>query len=345
MTQMIVRPPQFWANPFGNPAEDYNVYVGVPNYSPRQEQYQLDITDGVDGPIVSNPFKVNKGLAKNANGEIITPVINQQEYSLFFESPSGGGIEISKFIGDGLSSNGGGSGGGIPDLTINNLDQALQTDLSDYNFVFIKSESSGWEGSENGPSVVSFYYRDGTTGAASSGDENKFFDLSGNGWSLANSVTEKALTADVANLNYIVNEFKIDRNISNGETFEHTSVDGGTYELSYEASAFLQIGGSASCEVKGLVSSGTATGRFKGTMGVGGFTQVGGANSTANLRPFLDGNTISDVGITGSAPGPTVGSFGSAIITASAGANFGLSFILSTSAGPSAASAWIKRIK
>jgi len=193
MSKMIVRPPQFWANPFGNPAEDYNVYVGVPNYDPRQEQYQLAITDGVGGPIVSNPFKVNKGLAKNANGELITPVINQQEYSLFFESPSGGGIEIAKFIGDGLSSNGGGSGGGIPDLTINNLDQALQTDLSTYNFVFIKSENSGWEGSANGPSIVSFYYRDGTTGAASSGDENKFFDLSGNGWSLAKSVIEKNL--------------------------------------------------------------------------------------------------------------------------------------------------------
>ena len=194
---MIVRPPQFWANPFGNPAEDYNVYVGAPNYDPRQEQYQLDITDGVDGPIVSNPFKVNKGLAKNANGELITPVINQQEYSLFFESPSGGGIEIAKFIGDGLSSNGGGSGGGIPDLTINNLDQALQTDLSAYNFVFIKSENSGWEGTANGPSIVSFYYRDGTTGAESSGDDNKFFDLSGNGWSLAKTVGEKNLEARI----------------------------------------------------------------------------------------------------------------------------------------------------
>ena len=197
MSKMIVRPPQFWANPFGNPAEDYNVYVGAPNYDPRQEQYQLDITDGVDGPIVSNPFKVNKGLAKNANGELITPVINQQEYSLFFESPSGGGIEIAKFIGDGLSSNGGGSGGGIPDLTINNLDQALQTDLSAYNFVFIKSENSGWEGTANGPSIVSFYYRDGTTGAESSGDDNKFFDLSGNGWSLAKTVGEKNLEARI----------------------------------------------------------------------------------------------------------------------------------------------------
>ena len=197
MSKMIVRPPQFWANPFGNPAEDYNVYVGVPNYDPRQEQYQLAITDGVGGPIVSNPFKVNKGLAKNANGELITPVINQQEYSLFFESPSGGGIEIAKFIGDGLSSNGGGSGGGIPDLTINNLDQALQTDLSAYNFVFIKSENSGWEGTANGPSIVSFYYRDGTTGAESSGDDNKFFDLSGNGWSLAKTVGEKNLEARI----------------------------------------------------------------------------------------------------------------------------------------------------
>jgi len=192
MSKMIVRPPQFWANPWGNPAEDYDVYVGLPNQEPTQEQYQLDITDGVGGPIVSNPFKITKGLAKNANGQIITPVINQQEYSLFFSSPSGGGIKIAKFIGDGLSSNGG-SGGGIPDLTINNLDQALQTDLSAYNFVFIKSESSGWEGSANGPSIVSFYYRDGTTGAASSGDENKFFDLSGNGWSLAKTVAEKKL--------------------------------------------------------------------------------------------------------------------------------------------------------
>ena len=231
---MIVRPPQFWANPFGNPAEDYNVYVGVPNYSPRQEQYQLPITDGVDGPIVSNPFKVSKGLAKNANGELITPVINQQEYSLFFESPSGGGIEIAKFIGDGLSSEGGGSGGGIPDLTLNNLEQAQQTSLSSYNFVFIKSESSGWEGTASGPSIVSFYYRDGTTGTPSGGDEKKFFDLSGNGWSLAKTVTEKDLQTQIDQIEAREIEEKA---ATDQAQLDYTAPSDGLYEFTFMALA------------------------------------------------------------------------------------------------------------
>ena len=93
---------------------------------------------------MSNPFKVTNGLARNANGEQITPVIDQQEYSLRFESEAGGAFyEIPRFIGDALGASGGGSGG-IPDTTLDNLTLALNTDLSSFNFVFIKAQNPGW---------------------------------------------------------------------------------------------------------------------------------------------------------------------------------------------------------
>ncbi|MCP4282267.1 MAG: hypothetical protein GY776_20000, partial [Alteromonas sp.] len=105
MTQMIVRPPQFYADPLGNPAEGWLVYVGKPNKDPKQPANQLPITDGVGGPSVSNPYTVTNGQARNANGELIIPVIEQQEYSMRFESPAGGQFwEVPRFIGDGLSS-------------------------------------------------------------------------------------------------------------------------------------------------------------------------------------------------------------------------------------------------
>ncbi len=200
MSNMIVRPPQSFLDGLGNPAVGWRVFIGKPNTDPTLETDRIDITDGVGGEIVSNPFYINQdGQPMNANGQVIVPVIAQQQYSMVFQSQDGGILKrFTSLIGDGLSGGGGGSGGvGIPDFTFNNLDQAKAFDLSGENFIFIKASASGWEGTASGSNIASFYYRNGTSGTPSSGDANKFYDSQGNGWVLAKSVTEKALESQI----------------------------------------------------------------------------------------------------------------------------------------------------
>ncbi len=204
---MIVRPPFFHPDTLGNPAIEWRVYVGKPNLSPRQEINQLDVLDLETGNQVSQPYFINvDGYPVNSNGQKITPVIDQQEYSLRFESPAGGSpFEWKRLIGDGLSGSDGGGGNGIPDAVLNNLQQGLGQDLNAANYVFIKAENSGWEGTATGADISSFYYRDGTVDipSAGTGDSGQWFDAAGVRYTLAKSVQEQANEAAIASIDTV----------------------------------------------------------------------------------------------------------------------------------------------
>ncbi|MCP4001456.1 MAG: hypothetical protein GY727_11160, partial [Gammaproteobacteria bacterium] len=232
-----------------------------PNTDPKQPANQFPITDGVGGAPVSNPYTVTDGQARNANGELIIPVIEQQEYSMRFESPAGGQFwEVPRFIGDGLSSGGGGTGG-IPDLTLNNLDLAKGTDLSAYNFVFIKAESSGWEGTATGADVSSFYYRDGTTGTPSTGDNTLFYDSAGNGWQLSKSVQEQANESAIVALDQIILS---ERDSSAGASLNYTAPSDGTYEVYLMCRGIVQAAVSGEVSLDYSIDSGSPTGLLTG---------------------------------------------------------------------------------
>jgi hypothetical protein len=199
MTQMIVRPPQFWVNPFGDLAENYKIYVGKSNQDPTQGISQLQVTDGKNGAIVQQPILVTNGITRNADGQQILPVINAQQYSIYYEANNG--VERyseAEFFGDGLEAAGGGGGGSIAENVFNNLDQALAEDLTGINYIFIQSTASGWEGTDSGPAINSLYYYSGGTGSPSTGDDQVFYDAIGNEWKLAKSVAGQVNEAGIA---------------------------------------------------------------------------------------------------------------------------------------------------
>jgi len=290
MTQMIVRPPQFYADPLGNPAEGWLVYVGKPNTDPKQPANRLAITDGVGGVPVSNPYMVTGGQGRNANGELITPVIDQQEYSMRFESPGGGASwEILRFIGDGLSSGGGGTGG-IPDLTLNNLDLAKGTDLSTYNFVFVKAETSGWEGTATGADVSSFYYRDGTTGTPSTGDNTLFYDSAGNGWQLAKSVQEQANEADIQTNSASIASIQSERDSSTAASLNYTAPSDGLYEVTLMCRGVNQTNSGGEISLDYAINSGSPSGLLNGL-------QSGEGWGVGLVEPFTVMSELSSSGV------------------------------------------------
>jgi hypothetical protein len=199
MSQMIVRPPSLWINPFGNLAEQYSVYVGKPFQDPTQTSSQLTVKDGrgEDANIVMQPIIVTEGVTRNSSGQKILPVIDSQNYSLLYVSTNGSRIySESSFFGDGLSATG--QGGALAEEVLNNLQQALSSDLTGFNYIFIQSEFIGWEGTSEGPAVNSLYYYNGGSGPSSTGDVFTFYDSAGNEWKLAKSVAEQTNEAGIA---------------------------------------------------------------------------------------------------------------------------------------------------
>ena len=195
MTQMIVRPPNLYLDNLGNPLEG-TMFVGKSNLDPQQEENQLICRDGIGGAILAQPIIVQNGITKNTDGQTVVVVIEAQQYSVRYLNLNGRVIdELSsdKLIGDALS-DGGGSGAGIPDRTLNNFTQALNENLDGVNFIYIKSQSTGWEGTEEGPTITEFYYYTGGTGPASTGDTENytfFYDTNGNEFK---KVTDPALS-------------------------------------------------------------------------------------------------------------------------------------------------------
>jgi hypothetical protein len=200
MSQMIVRPPQFFINPFGELAEQYSVYVGKPFQDPEQPSSQLVVTDGKSGEILEQPIIITNGVARNAGGQQVLMAINTQNYSITYKAANGKDVyKESDMFGDALESGGSsGGGGGIPEQTFNNRQQALAADLTGLNYIFIKGETAGWEGTENGPTINSLYYYTGGTGEPSTGDSEAFYDAAGNEWGLAKSVSEQVNEAGIA---------------------------------------------------------------------------------------------------------------------------------------------------
>ena len=196
---MIVRPPQFFINPFGELAEQYSVYIGKPFQDPTQEISQLAITDGKSGELLKQPVIISNGVARNEGGQQVLITTNTQNYSMTYVSSNGSVIyKESDMFGDALESGGGGGGGGIPEEIFNNLQQALAEDLTGINYIFIKGETAGWEGTEDGPTINSIYYYTGGTGEPSTGDSQTFYDSTGNEWGLAKSVAEQDNEAGIA---------------------------------------------------------------------------------------------------------------------------------------------------
>lgn len=181
---MQIRPPATFLDADGHPATDFKVYISEPFTDPKDESKRLILTDGPEGPIISNPFSVTKdGYAKNADGQTVSPCIAVLQYAILFETPGGGQqFTDENAIGDGY-------GVETPafadmvDRTYNNLDPlVLESDLTDLNLIYVKSHAPGWEGTDDGPIDGAYYYYTGELGPPGTEDGNTFYDSIGNEW-------------------------------------------------------------------------------------------------------------------------------------------------------------------
>lgn len=204
MSQMQIRPPVTFLDSNGNPAVDFRVFISQPFTDPKDMSKQLSITDSASGEVVSNPFTITMdGYPKNADGQRVNPVVQEQNYAILFES-IGGGQQYShqNVTGDafGVSA----ATTQMVDLALNSFQSALAADMTGNKFIFIQSEISGWEGTSEGP-VNSYYaYFTGGSGSPGTGTFPLFFDAGGNEWEIAD-ISDRPL----------VNEQKVDANIIN----------------------------------------------------------------------------------------------------------------------------------
>jgi len=182
---MQIKPVPFSPDSTGLPAEGYAYYIGFPNENPELEANQVVVRDGRNGPETSNPFFVNaNGNFQNANGQPINPWIDASSYSVAVNDTFGARYRyIAEYTSDNIITTNDGSLAFI----VNNLNDLVTgarfQDLSLYNTVLIESLNSGWEGTVDGP-VGGFYaHKDGTLGEATTGNQDKFFDASGTGFS------------------------------------------------------------------------------------------------------------------------------------------------------------------
>jgi len=178
---MFIRTAPFWSLPSGAAAKDCLVYIGLKNTDPTIPANKLSVVNGYGGAAVSNPFHINSaGKPRNTNGEAINPYISENEYSLTFTSENGAFIDsIPDMRSDAVGASGG-AGTPTVDAVLNNFTDALTSDMTDFNIVFIQSFAPSWEGTGSGP-VGGFYaYRTGTLGTPSTGNPGAFFDSEGN---------------------------------------------------------------------------------------------------------------------------------------------------------------------
>lgn len=206
MSQMGIRPPVTFLDSNGSPAVDFRVYISQPFTDPKDESKQLVITDSASGEVVSNPFTVTMdGYPRNADGQRVNPVIQEQNYAILFES-IGGAQQYShqNITGDafGVSA----ATTAMVDRVLNNFQSALALDMTGNDFIFIQSQTAGWEGTTAGP-VNSYYsYKTGGEGPPGTGIFNLFFDAGGNEWEIAdisdrplvNEANISTNTADIA---------------------------------------------------------------------------------------------------------------------------------------------------
>ena len=178
---MQIRNIDFIADLQGLPATGYIGYFGRANEDPMLASNQLVITDGEGGVLATNPLIVglNGGWVNNtASGTEVTPYIAETEYSLKIVSPEGGVLRhYPKIVADG----GAGGGGGGVDADYDTLAIAQTSSILDsgYTNIYIISELAP---TGSGPVDGFFAYSDGTTGPASTGDSQKFYDVNGDGF-------------------------------------------------------------------------------------------------------------------------------------------------------------------
>lgn len=185
MSQMGIRPPATFLDSLGNPAVDFRVYISQPFTDPKDPSKQLLITDSASGEVVSNPFTITPdGYSKNADGQRVNPIVQEQAYAILFESFAGGQqYSHQNVTGDafGISA----VTSEMVDRTINNFPLALSLDLTGSDFIFIQSIDEGWEGTPDGP-VRSYYaYYTGGSGPIGTGTFDLFYDQAGNEWAIS----------------------------------------------------------------------------------------------------------------------------------------------------------------
>jgi len=180
MTQ--IRPAQYTPNPQGTPAIAYEYHIGTPNEDPTIDSNKLDVTDGLGGLPVSNPFFINStGLFINKNGQRINPWINDTSYAVTVLSPNGGlRYHESNFTADNVDPLG--QQQATVDATFSNFSLAVTSDLSTYDTIYIESELAGWEDTNAGPVDGLFAHSTGGTGTPSTGTPDLFYDSLGNEW-------------------------------------------------------------------------------------------------------------------------------------------------------------------
>jgi len=71
---------------------------------------------------------------------------------------------------------------GAFDITLASFQDALNTDLTDYDTAYIRAYSQAWQGTAAGPLGDFKAYRTGSTGAPSTGNPGRFYDSAGNEW-------------------------------------------------------------------------------------------------------------------------------------------------------------------
>jgi len=184
---MSIRPPATFLDANGYPAVDFKVYLSQPNTDPLDESKRLDITDSATGETVSNPFLITTdGYPKNTGGNIVSPVIQQQEYAIRFEMVGGGEqYQYDHIKGDAFGLTG--SEQPMVNLVFNNFPQANAADLTGSYLIFIQSQEPGWEGTAEGPEYSYYAYYTGGNGSPGAGTFDHFFDSAGNEWKITES--------------------------------------------------------------------------------------------------------------------------------------------------------------
>ena len=178
---MQIRNIDFIADLQGLPATGFIGYFGRANEDPMLSSNQLAITDGEGGAVATNPLIVglNGGWVNNtASGTEVTPYIAETEYSLKIVSPEGGVLRhYPKIVADGGT--GGGGGGVDSDYATLAIAQTSSILDSGFSSIYIVSELAP---TGNGPIDGFYAYSDGTTGPASTGDAQQFYDVNGDGF-------------------------------------------------------------------------------------------------------------------------------------------------------------------
>lgn len=184
---MQIRPIPVFLDSFGNPAINANVYISAPNTYPEDQSSQLIVTNAIDGAVLMQPIKTDgKGIAKNSNGQVAIPVITDDAYAIRVTTSEGGTLFAAQNVPSdaiGLS-----AGTAMADANFDTFTQAQALDLSEYDYIWIRSATGStgddWRGTLSGPGYGYISYRTGNVDppSAGTGDYLGFYDSFGNEW-------------------------------------------------------------------------------------------------------------------------------------------------------------------